>query len=99
MAADDGASRLRERDDAGRPLEQFEAAGDLRLLDRQAIGREGGIGFGAQLVADVVQPDLEPGGTVAAVGAALEVRMRLARRPQARDLGIVQMTAAQAIKK
>jgi hypothetical protein len=99
MAADDGTGGLRERDHAGRTFEQFEPSRDLRVLHRKALGRERFVGFGAQFVADAVQPGFEPGGTIAAVRAGLEVRMRLARSPQARDLRIVEMTAAETVKK
>jgi hypothetical protein len=99
MAADHSARGLRERNHTGRALEQFETARDLRLLDGQAIGRERGIGFRAQFVADVVQPGFEAGGTVTALGAVLEVRMCIARSPQAREFGIVKMAAAETVKK
>ena len=51
VTADHRAGGLREGNDAGRPLERFEAACDLRLLDGETIGGEGLVGFGAQLVA------------------------------------------------
>jgi len=79
-------------------LERLQPACDLRLLDGKAIDREGLVGFGAQFLAEAVQPVFEVCVASAAVGAALEVRVRLAGSPQASHLRVVQMSASKTVK-
>ena len=78
MAADHGARDLREGDDPRRALERFEPAHDLRLLHGEALGGEGLVRFGAERLADAEEPPVERGEPRAALGAGVEVRMRLA---------------------
>jgi hypothetical protein len=93
MAADDGAGGFRERENASRPLERFEPARNLRLLEGKTLGREGLVGFGAELVADTHDPAVEFLEPRAAGRTSVEMRMAPSRRPQTRELLVVQVTA------
>jgi hypothetical protein len=99
VAVDDGAGGLRKGKHARGMLHRFQPARDLRLLRGHALDRECRIRVTAQLFADAEHPAIElfePGATG---GALVEVRMATPRGPQARELAIAKMAAAEAFKK
>jgi hypothetical protein len=99
MTVDDRAGGLREGKDARRMLHRLEAARDLRLLRGHALDREGRICVAAQLLAEAEQPPIEFFVPRAAGCAPVEVRVTAPRGPQARELAIAEVTAAEAFKK
>jgi hypothetical protein len=68
-------------------------------LCRQALRGHGPVGFGTDLYADAHYPPIEVFEPGAARGAALEVAVPAAGRPEARELTVIEMTPAEALKK
>jgi hypothetical protein len=99
VTGNDGPRRLRKRDDARGTLERFESPRDLRLLDREAIGRQGGVRFVAQIGTDVGDPPIELVEAKPAALAGAEVRVDFSRRPEPGELPLVEMSPAEALKK
>jgi hypothetical protein len=99
MAADDRARGLREGDHARRPLERFEAARDLGLLDGQPVDGERLVRLGAQFVTEAEQPSIEGLVPRSAFRAALEVGVAASGSPQARELRVAEVTPPKTIKK
>jgi hypothetical protein len=99
VAGDDGPRRFRERDDTRGTFERFEAPRDLPLLDREAVGRQGGVGFVAQIGTDVGDPPIELVEAEPAALAGAEVRVDFSRRPEPGELPLVEMSPAEALKK
>ena len=95
----DRAGGLREGDDAGRPLERFEATRDVRLLDGETIGRQRGVGLRLELGTDVGDPAIELVEADPAAFTGAQMRMDLAGRPETGELVLVEMSAPDAIKK
>jgi len=96
---DHDPGRAGKRNHAGRSIEGFEPAENLRLLRREAFGREHAVGVGAPFAADVVDPLSVGGITLAARRAARQMRVLDAIDPQPREGPIVQMSRAEAFKK
>ena len=84
----------RERDDARRLIELFEPAENLGLLERQSLGREGGVGRLDAGRPDVVHPAAEIDGALGADVASIEMRRPVAgeQRVDERALGKVSST-------
>jgi hypothetical protein len=99
VTGDDRAGGFRERDDACRTLERFEPACDLSLLDREAVRRQGGIGFVAQIGTDVGDPPIEIVEAEPAALARAQVRVDFPRRPEPGELPLVEMSPPEALKK
>jgi hypothetical protein len=99
VTGDDGARGFRERDDPRGTFERFESPRDLRLLDCEAVRRQSGVGFVAQIGTDVGDPPIELVEAEPAALARAEVRVDFSRRPQPGELPLVEMSPAEALKK
>jgi hypothetical protein len=99
VPADHCAGGLGKGEDARGAVERLEAARDLALLRREPFGRHGAVGLHADFRAETHNPAIELFEAGAATGATVEVRVFAAGRPEARELTVVQVTPAKALKK
>jgi hypothetical protein len=95
----------RERDDACRPFQCFQAAHHLGLLNGEPFRRKHLVGFREGIVVKAVKPGSEVGVARPALGTAAQMRVAYGlsagsrRAPKVRELVVTQMTARRASTK
>jgi hypothetical protein len=84
-----------ERDDARRLIELLEPAENLRLLQRQTFGCEGGVGRVDARDADVIHPPAEIDGAIGADVAPIEMRRPVAGQERVDERALREMSSTE----